>query len=122
MTRHTPGPWEATPGGIVRTTDTCQFIAETYGRDGVGDWRPMAQQEADARLMAAAPDLLEVLRSVEWSGLEDHPDGGYYGACPSCGGGDADNPATPEGYAGHAQDCELAAAIARATGDEMTHV
>lgn len=71
---------------------------------------------ANAVLYAAAPELLETLRAVEWSGLEEDPDGGYYGACPSCGGGDPDNPATPEGYAGHTDDCELAAAIAKAEG------
>lgn len=71
---------------------------------------------ANAVLYAAAPELLEALREVEWAGLEDDPDGGYYCACPSCGGGHPDDPATPEGYVGHTEDCELAAAIAKAEG------
>lgn len=118
---HTPGPWEAIPGGIVREAGKSRLIADCYAR-GFGDWRGEAQRDADAHLIAAAPNLLAALRAVEWAGLEDDPDGGYYGACPSCGGGDPDNPATPEDHVGHTEDCELAAAIARATGDEMTHV
>lgn len=61
---------------------------------------------------------LEILRKIEWAGLADHPEGGHYSVCLCCGGGDPHSPATPEGYAGHGEGCELASHIAQvqATG------
>ena len=78
---HTPGPW-----GVVTTTDRfggvnsdiavtvggeLRFIA-TVGHAYDQDWRQDSQIEADAFLLAAAPDLLEALRylaednDVDW--------------------------------------------------------
>ena len=54
-TKHTPGPWEVQIG-IDPTGFACYFIGRIS--------RPFisrAEEEANARLIAAAPDLLEAL-------------------------------------------------------------
>lgn len=69
---HTPGPWAYQEESdaythIVRAGDRflCQLSQDTSG-----------ESEANARLMAAAPDLLEALRmmvrGLEWR-IENHP-------------------------------------------------
>lgn len=65
------------------------------------------QDEANAYLIAAAPDLLAVLKSVEWSGLTDAEEGGLSDACPCCDAEEGD---------GHHDGCKLAAALAKAEG------
>ena len=74
MTKYTPGPW------MLRTTPTsaglCHIVSAAdwrgafiYGdgiRKGVDDALPKAQElAANARLIAAAPDLLEALQWYE---------------------------------------------------------
>jgi hypothetical protein len=77
--RHTPGPWhlsdETNPliySDANRGTYVAQVFAYTDGTTGTS--RPQA--DADARLIAAAPELLAVLvgieRSMGW--LVDNPD------------------------------------------------
>lgn len=63
---HTPGPWAAEPAdmfgdhNIVRgDSDEALAVAAV-----VSNMRPADQVEANARLIAAAPDLLEALRSL----------------------------------------------------------
>jgi hypothetical protein len=53
-TPHTPGPW-IKEGGTVCQVDTLQTICKTSGKDE-------AAQSANARLIAAAPELLEALQ------------------------------------------------------------
>lgn len=56
----TPGPWRTTPNGVV-TSDSCQIapVGETSRpADMVGNFE---RWDADARLIAAAPELLEAL-------------------------------------------------------------
>jgi hypothetical protein len=118
--KHTPGPFEM---GVYEgkaafiyagpSDDPTRFLIGEVS----GDEIPAEEAIANGRLFTAAPDLLTELRDVEWAGLEEDPDGGYYAACPSCGGGDPHNPATPETYAGHLPDCTLAAALAKATAE-----
>ena len=67
MSKHTPGPWKATcrdmtyKGGDWSEDEFLQWEVEgpraPFGR---GDFF-----QADARLIAAAPDLLEALRQIE---------------------------------------------------------
>jgi hypothetical protein len=58
---HTPGPWKLSleanfiTAGIV----ICENIAPTCPKTGEPEWTPV--HEANARLIAAAPDLLEAL-------------------------------------------------------------
>jgi hypothetical protein len=62
MSEHTPGPWE------VDAEDSHKVASEDYGTIA---WTPnepaemppiMAEMRANARLIAAAPDLLKALR------------------------------------------------------------
>lgn len=77
-----------------------ECIAETFG----------ATPEiafSRAQLTAAAPDLLSVLKAVEWNGPSST--GMLMAVCPSCEAYKSDNK-------GHYENCDLAAAIAKATG------
>ena len=68
-TEHTPGPWEASPARrsiIIQTDDL--LIAETLNR--VGYDQTNEEAEANARLIAAAPELLARLR-VAVATIED---------------------------------------------------
>ena len=57
MTTHTPGPWEARPS---RQCGVFSIIMGTFYASGyIG--------EANARLIAAAPDLLEALKAIKWA-------------------------------------------------------
>jgi hypothetical protein len=74
MMTHTPGPWY-----VVRRTVT----VSVHSQDGlyiVENVRKLPNQEANIRLIAAAPDLLEALMELEsncYAGaleiFEDHP-------------------------------------------------
>lgn len=64
QTKHTPGPWH------IGDTNT-NFSPKVYGADGymTADCsriqkRTDAEEQANARLIAAAPDLLAALKSV----------------------------------------------------------
>lgn len=59
METHTEGPWwieSETAKGPWEISDVYGLAAEVYGEDGEG--------LANARLIAAAPDLLEALKSL----------------------------------------------------------
>ena len=66
---HTPGPWEAV-GSRIRTAGTGSFrrIATMEG----GAFNVNVTDEANARLIAAAPDLLAALEAIE-AHLTLHP-------------------------------------------------
>ena len=59
MSNHTPGPWVAEPvqGGISITGHMGAHVARIGYRDNAA--------HADARLIAAAPELLEALRKAD---------------------------------------------------------
>lgn len=61
---------------------------------------------ANAKLIAAAPDMLTVLRDLEWTGLNDGR-GVTHAMCPACS-------ALKSRGSGHNPHCGLAAAIAKA--------
>lgn len=101
MSKHTPGPWavdaDAYPIFIYSESETWPLIDELGNEEGckgafianTGD------NKANARLIAAAPDLLEALKDM----LDGHED-----ACTGYGEGAAD---------------KARAAIAKATGGEI---
>ena len=57
--KHTPGPWSERNGRIFQT-DREELTIANVGRAYDGDYSP-----ANARLIAAAPDLLEALSSID---------------------------------------------------------
>lgn len=77
MSRHTPGPWYADSGdhGLIMASGP---IAQVFGDDELDGWRESGaldlsdeewgalkdSAEANARLIARAPDLLEMLEEV----------------------------------------------------------
>ena len=103
MSKHTPGPWSQVP-----QSDGSTLIARRY--ETGNQMKPMGlrivgftmarkdslqEDEANARLIAAAPELLEALKDM----LDGHED-----ACTGYGEGAAD---------------KARAAIAKATGGEV---
>ncbi|WP_248321992.1 hypothetical protein [Caballeronia sp. Sq4a] len=74
ITKHTPGPWKAVraPHGPIDVFDSGERdIVTVYGGGTNGD------KEANARLIAAAPELLEfaelVLRGIESGHIKAKP-------------------------------------------------
>lgn len=73
---HTPGPWTANParfvaganGDVAIVNDHHSLIAVAYVRNG--------EEQANARLIAAAPDLLAACRAV--AGMEQRARAGEY--------------------------------------------
>jgi hypothetical protein len=59
MSKHTPGPWSERNGRIFQT-DREELTIANVGRAFDGDYSP-----ANARLIAAAPDLLEALKELD---------------------------------------------------------
>jgi hypothetical protein len=64
MNAHTPGPWyvgvyAAHESVFVDSGDGCIYIATTASRDV-----PSQQRHANARLIAAAPDMYEALKAM----------------------------------------------------------
>lgn len=63
MGKHTPGPWTAHQYGV---RDAGGYICalkwpSLYTGQDERYWRETAERQADARLIAAAPDLLEAI-------------------------------------------------------------
>ena len=77
MTKHTPGPWKAQkPRGHQRAIHRKWEIVSTYLTNGemivVGEHTGIdCLRESDARLIAAAPELLAVLIDVREAWLND---------------------------------------------------
>lgn len=72
MSKHTPGPWHIaypyqTAGWGLCVRSSSRILVRVVGRD-------QSQKEADARLIAAAPELLEALKAM----LD------YYGSNTAC--------------------------------------
>lgn len=58
MSKHTPGPWLAR-GRYIGVKNHASFIAEC--RDQNGNWSNTEFSEANARLIAASPEMLAYL-------------------------------------------------------------
>ena len=96
---HSPGPWrwnEYRDGELL-----CLESADGKDVMVIRDGKPPC--DADEFLIALAPEMAELLRALEWEGMD------YSGAdtCPSC---DAYRVA-----GAHAMDCKLASVLARLT-------
>jgi hypothetical protein len=106
MSKHTPGPWRVdetdrvvadNAKNFLRTREHPEFIVA----NNVYISGPRIERQANARLIAAAPEMLEALKKVEWFGkrIDEQP------FCPDCG--------NYKSY-GHMTGCELDAAIRKA--------
>lgn len=62
MSKHTPGPWSVARHGYGTFYEAHAFIEHSV----CGIWWPdgNVEQEANARLIAAAPELLEALKRL----------------------------------------------------------
>lgn len=104
---HTPGPWR------IKGTNYGYTNKDVLGpphRDG-GDYSPIctADNEANARLIAAAPELLEALKGMNHMGGDER---GGYCICPRQDGSAPDER--------HATICvDARKAIAKAEGEKV---
>jgi len=66
MSEHTPGPWERVGNSIKSRKAGCVIVRLPALTDRVGDETPkqIERWDADARLIAAAPELLESLKMM----------------------------------------------------------
>lgn len=68
--QHTPGPWGISSQSVstIKQFDfmgeTSVLIASAQGHDNSGFFPSYDERDANARLIAAAPDLLEALKGV----------------------------------------------------------
>lgn len=59
MAKHTPGPWR-----YEVATKTIRSVPANYWLASLDSWDGAVNHEANARLIAAAPDLLEALHDL----------------------------------------------------------
>jgi len=113
--QYTPGPWhvDGTPGyEALEVVARGRRVARALYGHGSED----NEADANARLIAAAPDLLAALEAVEWARTCEtatHPVTGeiayiYPTICPWC---------KARMQMGHYDDCQRQAAIAKARGE-----
>lgn len=61
----TPGPWRAQAGLVVSDAPVPRVVAQTYSPASLARWpEDGAERDANARLIAAAPEMAEALRHV----------------------------------------------------------
>ena len=73
MSKHTPGPWEADGTEVIGQIEWTYEIATAWSNAEIS----VDDAEANARLIAAAPDLLEVVErfaTFEWLGESEMND------------------------------------------------
>ena len=71
-TNHTPGPWKTDGSGMSVYSANTRLDFAPIVAAAVGNEKSLAQLRADARLIAAAPDLLEACqRMMLWFEVED---------------------------------------------------
>ena len=79
MSEHTPGPWvvdPANPNLVARDGDVYEYICEVAPSAFSDSTHSYDQECANARLIAAAPELLEALRKVSMNAVHVN-----YGEC-----------------------------------------
>lgn len=127
--QHTPGPWVAKleEAYYVTGPDLGRVAMMTHlkGPHGLSGRRSGEESAANARLISAAPDLLEALE--KWLGPSDDPNAGWRGsggdhevyACEYCNAKHGDCTQIP-----HSDTCPIPrarAAIAKATGQKGSY-
>ncbi len=109
MTQHTPGPWqESGSRWILRQNPDEKPIAEVLYPGETINHESVKEGQANANLIAAAPDLLDTLERVEW--ISEWANIEYHGkrSCPWCHRLED---------MGHAADCLRQLAVAKAKGE-----
>lgn len=67
MSAHTPGPWEVIGGAVYTATEHIGTAARIASMDREELRTKPVERDANAHLIAAAPDLLEALKlSLAW--------------------------------------------------------
>lgn len=66
--KHTPGPWHVVPENLSVRDEGSQFVAACLSMEP----GQTEQDVANARLISAAPELLEALRKLELSVRNNH--------------------------------------------------
>ena len=66
MSKHTPGPWEIAANRITSRTAKCMVLRLPALTDAYGDEPPeqLERWDADARLIAAAPEMYNVILDI----------------------------------------------------------
>ena len=69
MSKHTPGPWlieaqNSHTGAIATVHNTTDVWVEIWSENWIVTGMGPEEQSANARLIAAAPDLLEALKEI----------------------------------------------------------
>lgn len=103
-TKHTPGPWEDAEYPVVFAPYPKDSVAMVEVANCMLDRDIFDQWQANARLIAAAPELLEACKAVDEWLMEGFADS------------DADDPVYNEAFRRALRT--VRAAIARATGQE----
>lgn len=110
---HTPGPWQWTGHDEKYGTYSSLDGPAKKNEHGKDYWNPVVRSvgydepelsidAADARLIAQAPAMYELLKELEWSG-EHHL---HYSMCPVC-----------LSIGEHEPDCKLAAVLKAVEGE-----
>ena len=71
-TKHTPGPWHSVPSVPSEGFDCWWLMAGSRNIATISGYQGDTECEANARLIAAAPDLLEALKHARQN--MPHPD------------------------------------------------
>ena len=68
MSKHTPGPWSADFGETARIADPRGATLARATNIHLGGRRPANEVEANAHLIAAAPEMYDLLATIENDG------------------------------------------------------
>ena len=74
MSKHTPGPWELQAGRSFKTQSGEFHLAYGADKHGNPNFRGFCELDANAHLIAAAPELLAALDAVDLNLSEWKPE------------------------------------------------
>lgn len=76
--QHTPGPWRVEPEGIFAEIEGSEYVVAVWDED---DGLSMEEMEANANLIAAAPDLLAAAKESKCGCSLRERDSGHKVGC-----------------------------------------
>lgn len=107
MSKHSPGPW--------KVDERRDWLVLSAGGKAVCSVPYQDESHADARLIAEAPAMLELLKKHEWSSYDSPND--PQACCPECGAYQSAMGTPRPGYGAHRTDCAWALLVARIEGE-----